>query len=151
MSILTEDQIKLVETHIQLSYKVANEVYKFVKNKNPLLNITIEDAISLAHLQLCEAARTFDPTRNIKFSTYVYHCLKLSVMEKLFRQAGLIKIPKNTRYIKEAIELNNSLIYIDQEITVAEDNTIDVISMIGEDDDEIKSIDLMLSMKKILK
>jgi len=150
MSILNEEQIKLVENHIMLAYKVANSVYEFVKSKNPILNITVEDAISLAHLQLCEAARTFDNTRGIKFSTYVYHCIQLSVMEKLFRQSSLIRIPKAKKYMASALALNNSLIYIDQDIPVNEENSVDIISMIGSEDDEIKDIDLLLSIQTML-
>ncbi len=63
MSPLTDAQSRLALTCLPLAVKEAARI-------NLPLDATREDAVSEAFVALCNAARLFDPTRGVMFSTY---------------------------------------------------------------------------------
>lgn len=66
MKQLTDKQRRLVEDNLMLAYSFVH------KYGNKYLTIEPEDKYSLALLGLCNAARTWDKSRGIKFSSYAY-------------------------------------------------------------------------------
>ena len=70
MKAMTPEQVKLVEEHLY--------VVKTVIKKNIILNseepdLQFEELYQTGCFALCKAAMTYNPKRNIKFSSYAYH------------------------------------------------------------------------------
>ena len=83
---MTDQQTKLIEDNIKLSYYAANKFRKYVDND-------LDEAISVANLGLCKAAMSFDLSCNTKFSTYA-----IKVILNEFRQCYRYQSSQTARY-----------------------------------------------------
>ncbi len=70
---MTNDE--LITENINLAYKLANRYYKMFGGA-----IELEELYSLSFLGLTKAARSFDPKKNIAFSTFAYTCIKNEIL-----------------------------------------------------------------------
>lgn len=77
---LTLEQQKLVAANIGLAHHIANKM----KHKYP----DEDERISAAYCILINAVRSYDPSRNIKFSTYAGAAIKLSMSKEYFRSGS---------------------------------------------------------------
>ena len=68
---------KLVEDNLKLVYKLATK-YKYLC----CTTIDFDDLVSLGFIGLVKAAKTFDESKNIKFSTLAYICIKNSILRE---------------------------------------------------------------------
>lgn len=71
------DRNKLVEDNLKLVYKLATK-YKYLCCST----IDFDDLVSLGFIGLVKAAKTFDESKNIKFSTLAYICIKNSILRE---------------------------------------------------------------------
>lgn len=78
-TVLTDSQALLVEKNHSL-------IFSFLKK----CNLEIDDWYGVAALGLCNAARHFDPDRNIKFSSLAYQCMLNSVRMEMRSQRKLV-------------------------------------------------------------
>ena len=84
-----KDAIKLmVSSNLQLVVSVARE---YAGRGVPLLDLIQEGSIGLIY-----AARKFDCTRNLRFSTYATKWIRQGVMRCVLNHSGLIRVPHYT-------------------------------------------------------
>lgn len=76
---LTDDERKLVEENLGLAVDVAKR-FNIVPSRR-----CVEDLVQSAVLGLVMAAQRFDPTRNLRFSTYAHVYAKCKVLEECHR------------------------------------------------------------------
>lgn len=76
---LTEEQRKIVEEHMNIVYTYCNQK-----------RIWDEDIVAEMMLTYVDAMQNFDPSRNCKISTYVYNCLD-NGMKMFYRKNGAMK------------------------------------------------------------
>lgn len=72
---MTNEETELVENNIKLAYKVANIYYKKLNGF-----IELEELQSTAFLGLSKAAKTFDSSKQIEFSTYAYSVMRNEII-----------------------------------------------------------------------
>ncbi len=65
---------KIIDDHYILLNSIANKYSKYNKNYNK------EDLISEGSIGLLKAIKTFEPSKNIKFSTYAYFWIKNKIL-----------------------------------------------------------------------
>jgi len=80
---LKPHQQKLVRDNLRFVYKIVNE-FK--------LRGHTEDLIAEGNLGLCIAASRFDPSRNVRFTTYSAHWIRAMVFQYLLRTQGQMRI-----------------------------------------------------------
>jgi len=76
---------KLVEANLRFVVKVAN---RFSGSGPSLL-----DLINTGNIGLIEAARRFDPARNVKFISYAVWWIRQAIMQMLAEQSGPTRLP----------------------------------------------------------
>jgi RNA polymerase primary sigma factor len=76
---------KLVESNLRFVVKIAN---RFAGAGPSLL-----DLINEGNLGLLEAARRFDPSRNVKFISYAVWWIRQAIMQMLAEQSGPTRLP----------------------------------------------------------
>lgn len=123
-----EEQNKLIESNIPLvHYCIKKYFNKYMFN---------DDVISSGYLGLVKAARTFDESKEIKFSTYTCRCI-INEIKMYFR--------RESRHTDE--------LSLDEEIDTDNDGTTTLIEIISIEDKEFSRIEdtsLILSFRKIL-
>lgn len=124
-----EEQNELIESNIPL-------VYYCIKKYFPNYMFD-EDIASCGKLGLVKASRTFDVSKNIKFSTYAIKCITNEI-KMYFRSEN-----------KHNNEVSLDTIYSTNDF----DNEYNLIDIIKTEDNhfyQIENTDLILSFKKIL-
>ena len=58
-----------------------------VHRRSPV-SVELDDLIAYGNLGLAEAAREFDPTKPVKFSTYAYYRIRGSIYDGLYKMCG---------------------------------------------------------------
>lgn len=124
-----EEQNELIEKNLPLVYYCVNKFYPTYKFD--------EDVISCGNIGLVNAARTFNISSNIKFSTYAVTCIKNEISTYFRRES---------KY-KYELSLNNLVNDINS------DDYLEFIDLIKVEDSyfsQIEDHDLILSFKKVL-
>lgn len=76
---------KLVEANLRFVVSIAN---RFAGSGPSLL-----DLINEGNIGLIEAARRFDPSRNVKFISYAVWWIRQAIMQMLAEQSGSVRLP----------------------------------------------------------
>lgn len=71
------DRQKLVEDNIKLVYEVAHK-YKYLC----CTTTDFEDLVSIGSIGLIKASQTYDDTKNIRFSTLAFTCIKNAILRE---------------------------------------------------------------------
>lgn len=74
---LTEEQKKLVADNQLLAYDIIHKLWRC----DSLVSELADDAVGEAFVALCKAAKGFDPSRNLKFSTYAHSIITRQVFK----------------------------------------------------------------------
>lgn len=91
-----EDRNKLVEGNMKLVYRLANDLWRWAK---PKYVGEFDDLVSEGMIGLINAAKAWDDTKGIKFSSFAYSCIKNEMIDAV-RKGGVINIPAH--YFKKA-------------------------------------------------
>lgn len=99
---LTEEQKKLVADNYLLAFKITHELWKL----DSLVSELADDAVGEAFVALCKAARGYDPSRNLKFSTYAHSVITRDVYKaanewrkRSYHPTGVV--PRRYRALKQ--------------------------------------------------
>jgi RNA polymerase primary sigma factor len=91
------DLNKLIESNLSFVLKIANE------HRN--MGLPLEDLVCEGNIGLIEAARRFDHTKGTKFITYAVWWVRKAMLDALYRQSSLIRVPlyrlKKAKKIRE--------------------------------------------------
>lgn len=71
------DKQKLIEENLKLVYKVAHMF------KNSSYGIEFEELVAIGYEGLVRASNAYDPSKNIKFSTLAFICIKNTILYEL--------------------------------------------------------------------
>ena len=71
------DRQKLVEENLKLVYEVAHK-YKYLC----CTTVDFEDLVSIGYIGLIKASKAYDDTKNIKFSTLAFVCIKNAILRE---------------------------------------------------------------------
>ena len=71
------DRQKLVEENIKLVYEVAHK-YKYLC----CTTVDFDDLVSIGYIGLVKASKSYDDTKNIKFSTLAFVCIKNEILRE---------------------------------------------------------------------
>ena len=71
---------KEFEKYKRIIYKTANRYFYSIKK------IEIDDLVSQGYLVLCRCINSFNPEKNVKFSTYLYNALKFELQRYIENQ-----------------------------------------------------------------
>lgn len=71
------DRQKLVEDNINLVYEVAHR-YKYLCRTT----VDFDDLVSIGSIGLIKASQTYDDTKNIRFSTLAFICIKNAILRE---------------------------------------------------------------------
>src|SRR5512145_1309422 len=93
---------KLVEANLRFVVKVAN---RFSGAGPSLL-----DLINTGNIGLLEAARRFDPSRNVKFISYAVWWIRQAIMQMLAEQSGPTRLPLKQAGLLYKIRTMNELL-----------------------------------------
>lgn len=72
---MTNEEKELVENNIKLAYKLASIYHKKLNGF-----IELEELQSIAFLGLSKAAKTFDKSKHVEFSTYAYRVMQNEII-----------------------------------------------------------------------
>jgi RNA polymerase sporulation-specific sigma factor len=80
-------------------------IHKYIPNLEYLVNSNInkEDLIQVGMMSLIKAINCFDESKNIKFSTFAVLVIQREIKSFIFKNSGLIKVPREVRKIKTII------------------------------------------------
>ncbi|MEZ0322875.1 MAG: RNA polymerase sigma factor RpoD/SigA [Hydrogenothermaceae bacterium] len=81
---------KLVEGNLRFVISIAKNFMGW--------GVPLTDLIAAGNLGLLEAAKRFDPERDVKFISYAVWWIRQAIMQTIFQQTGALRIP-----IKESI------------------------------------------------
>jgi RNA polymerase primary sigma factor len=91
---------KLVEGNLRFVVSIAKNFMGW--------GVPLTDLIAAGNLGLIEAAKRFDPDKNVKFISYAVWWIRQAIMQTIFQQTGAVRIPvKESLFIakvKEAYE-----------------------------------------------
>lgn len=106
------DRQKLVEDNIKLVYEVAHK-YKYL-----CCTVTdFDDLISIGSIGLIKASQAYDDTKNIKFSTLAFICIKNAILREFvnkqyrFNSTNTVSLhsKKSTNTYEDEVELQETL------------------------------------------
>ena len=81
---------KLVEGNLRFVVNIAKNFMGW--------GVPLTDLIAAGNLGLIEAAKRFDPDKNVKFISYAVWWIRQAIMQTIFQQTGAVRIP-----IKESL------------------------------------------------
>ena len=91
------DRQKLVEENVKLVYEVAHK-YKYLC----CTTIDFDDLVSVGYIGLVKASKSYDDTKNIKFSTLAFVCIKNEILRefvnKQYRFNDTNTVSLNTKF-----------------------------------------------------
>ena len=108
-----------------------------VANKYKGCGLALQDLIEEGNIGIIQAAKRFDPKRNVKFITYAVWWIRQAIMHALASQSGSVKLPVKQAGKMYKIERRiNSL----SQILAREPTTAEVASDMGCKEEEIETI-----------
>jgi RNA polymerase sigma factor (sigma-70 family) len=111
---MKKEKVKLFKENIKLVYYVVNFLYGKIKSNNYTSNpyIEKEDLVQEGLLGLFKAVKTFDPKKNIRFSTYAHRVIHGTVCRYIDKVMGyrnnLIIKPDTRRKCDKVFNFINS-------------------------------------------
>lgn len=75
------DRQKLVEENVKLVYEVAHK-YKYLC----CTTVDFDDLVSIGYIGLVKASKSYDDTKNIKFSTLAFVCIKNEILREFINK-----------------------------------------------------------------
>ncbi len=105
---------KLVEGNLRFVVNVAKNFMGW--------GVPLTDLIAAGNLGLIEAAKRFDPDRDVKFISYAVWWIRQAIMQTIFQQTGAVRIPiKESLFISKVKEAYEKLKEkLDREPTIEE-------------------------------
>lgn len=88
----------LVESNLSFVVKIANE------HRN--MGLSFEDLLNEGNIGLIEAAHRYDPSKGTKFITYAVWWIRKNMMDAIYNQTGVIRVPKYRK--KKAIRIRET-------------------------------------------
>lgn len=85
-----EERNKLVEANMRLVYKLANDLWGWAKTKHMG---EYDDLVSEGMVGLINAAKSWDDTKGVKFSTFAYSCIRNEMVDAV-KKGGIIPVPQ---------------------------------------------------------
>lgn len=85
MEVLTDEKRRIIEEHLPFAYRLAAKFQRERRN----INLEREDFEGAALVGLCEAARNFDPSVCVNFSTFSYLRIRGAMYELLRKSYGV--------------------------------------------------------------
>lgn len=131
----------LIEEHLGLAYKIASKFYKGNKYKS------IDELNSAALLGLVLAAKRFDESRGIKFSTFAVPTILGAIKSDFYRdKSKFIRKTVNGKQVIEQVSVDslNRIIPLKTDVEF-----IDCCSSDFDIDKEIENIDLQIAISKL--
>ena len=93
---------KLVEGNLRFVVNVAKNFMGW--------GVPLTDLIAAGNLGLIEAAKRFDPDRDVKFISYAVWWIRQAIMQTIFQQTGAVRIPiKESLFISKVKEVYEKL------------------------------------------
>ncbi len=93
---------KLVEGNLRFVVNVAKNFMGW--------GVPLTDLIAAGNLGLIEAAKRFDPDRDVKFISYAVWWIRQAIMQTIFQQTGAVRIPiKESLFISKVKEAYENL------------------------------------------
>ena len=93
---------KLVEGNLRFVVNVAKNFMGW--------GVPLTDLIAAGNLGLIEAAKRFDPDRDVKFISYAVWWIRQAIMQTIFQQTGAVRIPiKESLFISKVKEVYENL------------------------------------------
>ncbi|RMD46610.1 MAG: RNA polymerase sigma factor RpoD/SigA [Aquificota bacterium] len=93
---------KLVEGNLRFVVNVAKNFMGW--------GVPLTDLIAAGNLGLIEAAKRFDPDREVKFISYAVWWIRQAIMQTIFQQTGAVRIPiKESLFISKVKEVYEKL------------------------------------------
>ncbi len=93
---------KLVEGNLRFVVNVAKNFMGW--------GVPLTDLIAAGNLGLLEAAKRFDPDRDVKFISYAVWWIRQAIMQTIFQQTGAVRIPvKESLFISKVKETYEKL------------------------------------------
>lgn len=96
---LNEEQKKLVEENHKLIWFVINKYH-----------LNADEYWDILAIALCKAAKRFNPSKNIKFSTFATHCITMAAFGELRKS---LKKPKIVPYDEKKVKGSYEDCYVD--------------------------------------
>jgi RNA polymerase primary sigma factor len=133
-----------VNSNLRLVINIAKD-YKKVAYNNP--NLSFEDIISYGNDGLLTAAKKFDPSRGMRFSTMAYPWIKQAIVRGINTQGNQIKLPSNIAELKSKIKKASDELYntLQREPTYKE-----IANKIGGDITEEKVEQILSNYEKVV-
>ena len=75
------DRQKLVEENLKLVYEVAHK-YKYLC----CTTVDFDDLVSIGYIGLIKASKAYDDTKNVKFSTLAFICIKNEILREFINK-----------------------------------------------------------------
>ncbi|WP_457639331.1 sigma-70 family RNA polymerase sigma factor [Persephonella sp.] len=147
---------KLVEGNLRFVVNVAKNFMGW--------GVPLTDLIAAGNLGLLEAAKRFDPDRDVKFISYAVWWIRQAIMQTIFQQTGAVRIPvKESLFIskvketyeklKEELKREPTIEEIAKEVGASPKkvrNALQIVRMpysldkpIGEEGDELTLLDIL--------
>jgi RNA polymerase primary sigma factor len=93
---------KLVEGNLRFVVSIAKNFMGW--------GVPLTDLIAAGNLGLIEAAKRFDPEKNVKFISYAVWWIRQAIMQTIFQQTGAVRIPiKESLFIAKVKETYEKL------------------------------------------
>jgi len=93
---------KLVEGNLRFVVSIAKNFMGW--------GVPLTDLIAAGNLGLIEAAKRFDPDKNVKFISYAVWWIRQAIMQTIFQQTGAVRIPvKESLFIAKVKETYDKL------------------------------------------
>jgi RNA polymerase primary sigma factor len=93
---------RLVKANLAFVIKIGNE-YRWT-------GVPIEDLINAGNLGLIGAARRFDSTRNVRFTTYAAFWVRKSILEAVAAESRVVRLPSyHTQMQREIVHAERTL------------------------------------------
>ncbi len=93
---------KLIEGNLRFVVNVAKNFMGW--------GVPLTDLIAAGNLGLIEAAKRFDPEREVKFISYAVWWIRQAIMQTIFQQTGAVRIPvKESLFISKVRETYEKL------------------------------------------
>ena len=99
---------RLIESCLRLSFSIAKSYWK---DNNPE---TLKDLISSGNEGLIKALSKFDPTKNVKFSTYSAYWILMYIRKYVVEDNKLVKPPISVRRkarLRDSLKRDDNIIY----------------------------------------
>ena len=93
---------KLVEENLKLVYEVAHK-YKYLCCST----VDFDDLVSIGYIGLVKASKVYDDTKNIKFSTLAFTCIKNEILREFVNKQYRFN-DTNTVSLDATIRLNST-------------------------------------------